>query len=31
MGRITAACVEKILDSIRIEEVVGDFVQLKKS
>lgn len=31
MGRITASCVEKILDSIRIEEVVGDFVQLKKS
>ena len=31
MGRITASCVEKILDSARIEEVVGDFVQLKKS
>ena len=31
MGRITASCVEKILDSVRIEEVVGDFVQLKKS
>ncbi|MEJ6499816.1 MAG: DNA primase [Cryomorphaceae bacterium] len=31
MGRITSACVEKILDSVRIEEVVGDFVQLKKS
>jgi len=31
MGRITASCVEKILDSVRIEEVIGDFVQLKKS
>ncbi len=31
MGRITASCVEKILDSVRIEEVISDFVQLKMS
>ena len=31
MGRITTACIDKIMDAIRIEEVVGDFVTLKKS
>lgn len=31
MGRITRSCIDKIMDAIRIEEVVGDFVQLKKS
>lgn len=31
MGRITASCIEKIHDATRVEEVVGEFVQLKKS
>lgn len=30
MGYITKLCVEKILDAVRIEEVIGDFVPLKK-
>jgi len=31
MGRITSLCIEKIHDATRVEEVVGEFVQLKKS
>jgi DNA primase len=31
MGRITTACIEKIHEATRVEEVVGEFVQLKKS
>ena len=31
MGRITVSCIEKIHDATRVEEVVGEFVQLKKS
>ena len=31
MGRITASCIEKIHDATVVEEVVGEFVQLKKS
>ena len=31
MGRITTTCIEKIHDATRVEEVVGEFVQLKKS
>lgn len=31
MGYITKLCVEKILDAVRIEQVIGDYVQLKQS
>ncbi len=31
MGRITASCIERIHDATVVEEVVGEFVQLKKS
>ena len=31
MGRITTACIEKIHEATQVEEVVGEFVQLKKS
>lgn len=31
MGYITNLCVEKILDAVRIEEIIGDFVDLKKA
>ena len=30
MGYITKYCVEEVLDAVRIEEVIGDFVSLKK-
>lgn len=30
MGYITKSCVEKILDAVRIEQVIGDYVQLKQ-
>lgn len=31
MGYITKFCVEKILDAVRIEEVIGDYVTLQKA
>ena len=31
MGYITKLCVEKILDAVRIEEVIGDYVTLQKT